>query len=250
MDETDQQPEIDERLADLRRRRAEAADVLAESLLDLWLRQRRAKREGRPWPPPDWLPPFPEPPKPPKVPKPKPERMRPPAMIRTYRDADEADLEGVVPLLAPLGVTRAELAEPVNRMFVVQEHKGQFTGVGVLDRHGPVGVLRGLVVEPKARLVTHGSYLAIHLLKRAHVDRLLHVYALGVVPQFLERLGFTALERAEVPGLVRSLPGLAGATLPLFEVRPRPDGAKRPNSRHYPKTLTELLTAPGPRSTR
>ena len=52
------------------------------------------------------------------------------------------------------------------------------------------------------------------------------------------------------PELVRSLPGLAGATVPLFEARPRPDGAKRPNSRHYPKTLSELLTAPEPRAPR
>jgi len=36
----------EERLADLRRRRAEAADVLAETLLDLWLRERRARREA------------------------------------------------------------------------------------------------------------------------------------------------------------------------------------------------------------
>ena len=36
----------EERLADLRRRRAEAADVLAETLLDLWLRERRARRDA------------------------------------------------------------------------------------------------------------------------------------------------------------------------------------------------------------
>lgn len=35
----------EERLADLRRRRAEAADVLAETLLDLWIADRRASRE-------------------------------------------------------------------------------------------------------------------------------------------------------------------------------------------------------------
>jgi hypothetical protein len=34
----------EERLADLRRRRDEAADVLAETLLDMWLRERRAQR--------------------------------------------------------------------------------------------------------------------------------------------------------------------------------------------------------------
>lgn len=57
-------PEADERLADLRRRRAEAVDVLAESLLDIWLReQRRAKRARRPWPPTDWVPPLLKPPK-------------------------------------------------------------------------------------------------------------------------------------------------------------------------------------------
>ena len=36
----------EERLADLRRRRAEAADVLAETLLDIWLQDRRARREA------------------------------------------------------------------------------------------------------------------------------------------------------------------------------------------------------------
>ena len=35
----------EERLVDLRRRRAEAADVLAETLLDIWLQDRRARRE-------------------------------------------------------------------------------------------------------------------------------------------------------------------------------------------------------------
>ena len=34
----------EERLAELRRRRTEAADVLAETLLDLWLAERRARR--------------------------------------------------------------------------------------------------------------------------------------------------------------------------------------------------------------
>jgi len=42
----DETESADERLADLRRRRAEAADVLAETLLDLWLRERRARREA------------------------------------------------------------------------------------------------------------------------------------------------------------------------------------------------------------
>ena len=46
MDEIGPQPEVDERLADLRRRRVEAADVLAETLLDVYLRGRQAKRAG------------------------------------------------------------------------------------------------------------------------------------------------------------------------------------------------------------
>lgn len=36
----------EERMADLRRRRAEAADVLAETLLDAWLTDRRARRDA------------------------------------------------------------------------------------------------------------------------------------------------------------------------------------------------------------
>jgi len=57
-------PEADERFADLQRRRADAADVPAESLLDIWLRdQRRAKRARRPWPPNACVPPLPKSPK-------------------------------------------------------------------------------------------------------------------------------------------------------------------------------------------
>lgn len=41
--------EVDERLADLRRP-VEAADVLAETLLDIYLCGRQAKRAGKPWP--------------------------------------------------------------------------------------------------------------------------------------------------------------------------------------------------------
>jgi len=244
------EPAIDARLADLRRRRAEAVDVLSETLLDMYLKKRQADRAGRVWPPPE----APQPPAPKvlkeRVAKPQPVRVRPPAMIRKYRDALEADLDVVAPLLAWHGFTREELVAPVNRLFVIQEHHEQFTAVGILDKHGPVGVLRALVVEPKDRRVTHGSYLAIHLLKRAHHERLLYVYALGIAPDFLNALGFTTVERATVPELVLSLPGLAGATLPVFEAQPRRDGAKRPNSRHYPKTLTQLLAAPERRNVR
>jgi hypothetical protein len=44
MDAPDEQPKIDERLADLRRRRAEVVDVLAETILEMWLQGRRAAR--------------------------------------------------------------------------------------------------------------------------------------------------------------------------------------------------------------
>jgi hypothetical protein len=44
--EPNAKPSADERLADLRRRRAEAADVLAETLLDMWLSERRARRDA------------------------------------------------------------------------------------------------------------------------------------------------------------------------------------------------------------
>ena len=38
----------EERLAELRRRRREAADVLAETLLNLWLKERRAAQSEVP----------------------------------------------------------------------------------------------------------------------------------------------------------------------------------------------------------
>lgn len=268
MDETEPQPEVDERLADLRRRRAEAADVLAESLLDMWLREQRAKRARRtgrpardcePVPPetaaaseaPEPAMPLPErePSAPRQLPRKRkratePPHLRPPRMYRRYDDATADDLDLVAPLLAPHGLTRQDLAAPANRIFVVQRVMREITGAGVLDKHGPVGVLRAVVIAPKVRRLTHGSLLATQLLKRAHYERVLNVYALGLVPEFLDALGFAEMQRADVPRQVLALPGLAGSTLPIFEIAPRADGAIRTRSRRYPKTLTELFATP------
>lgn len=269
MDETEPQPEVDERLADLRRRRAEAADVLAESLLDIWLREQRAKRArrtGRPAPesepvqsdpaaPSEAAPepamalPDREPSAPRQLPRKRkrvsePPHLRPPWMYRRYHDATADDLDLVAPLLAPHGLTRQDLAAPANRIFVVQRVTREITGVGVLDKHGPVGVLRAVVVASNVRRLTHGSLLATQLLKRAHYERVLNVYALGLVPEFLDALGFAEMQRADVPKQVLALPGLAGATVPIFEIAPRADGAIRTRSRRYPKTLTELFATP------
>jgi N-acetylglutamate synthase-like GNAT family acetyltransferase len=259
MDETEPPPEVDERLA----------DVLAESLLDIWLREQRAKRArrtGRPAPESEPVPPDPtapseaapepampiperEPSAPRQLPRKRkrasqPQHLRPPWMYRRYHDATADDLDLVAPLLAPQGLTRQDLAAPANRIFVVQRVTREVTGVGVLDKHGPVGVLRAVVVAPKVRRLTHGSLLATQLLKRVHYERVLNVYALGLVPEFLDALGFAELQRADVPRLVFALPGLAGSTLPIFEIAPRADGAIRTRSRRYPKTLTELLAMP------
>ena len=174
----------------------------------------------------------------------QPPHLRPPWMYRRYHDATADDLALVAPLLAPHGLTRQDLAAPANRIFVVQRVTREVTGVGVLDKHGPVGVLRAVVIAPKVRRLTHGSLLATQLLKRAHYERVLNVYALGLVPEFLDALGFAELQRADVPRLVLALPGLAGSTLPIFEIAPRADGAIRTRSRRYPKTLTELLAMP------
>lgn len=249
MDEIEPQPDVEERLADLRRRRVEAADVLAETLLDIYLRGRQAKRAGKPWPPYEPLPPpMPDPPKA-RAPKPPPKRARP-GLVRKYRLPVEADLDLIVPLVAAHGLTRDELLSQVNRYFVIQEHEGRFLGVGVLDRHGPVGVVRALVIKPDLRRAGHGSFLALHLLKQAYQDKLLFVYGTGAAPGFFEDLGFKAIDRASVPEMVLSLPGLAGTTQPIFEMKPRADGAKRPRRSRPPTTLTELLSAPERRSRR
>jgi hypothetical protein len=123
----------------------------------------------------------------------------------------------------------------------------EVTGVGVLDKHGPVGVLRAVVIAPKVRRLTHGSLLATQLLKRAHYERVLNVYALGLVPEFLDALGFAEMQRADVPKQVLALPGLAGATVPIFEIAPRVDGAIRTRSRRYPKTCTGPAPSRHPR---
>lgn len=164
-----------------------------------------------------------------------PPHPRPPKMHRTYREPTEADLAIAERLLSPLGLTREVPDAPVNRIFLVQRAEDAVTAIGVLDKHGPVGVLRGVGVEPRVRRLTHGTLLATQLLKRAHYERIVYVYAAGVVPDFLDALGFVEVKRTDLPRQTLALPGLAGSTLPIFEMKTRKDGALRANAGGTPR---------------
>ena len=239
MDEPAHEPEIDERLADLRRRRAEAVDVLAETLLDMYLQGRRAAREGRPWPPALATAPAPKP-RPVKLPKGPPRRV--------HRFAEQQDLEVVRVLLAATWFPSAELDEQLGggrRLCVVLELGGVIIGAAVLDEHGDVGVLRALSIDPPYRRRRHGTALAAFVIRLAYEHGLGSVYAAAASQWFLEEVGFQHIERVLLPRAALHLPSLAKvpAAAYIFEITPSVNGTRTPR-RMVPRTLSELLAQP------
>ncbi len=239
MDEPAHEPEVDERLADLRRRRAEAVDVLAETLLDMYLQGRRAAREGRPWPPALATAPAPKL-RPVKLPKGPPRRV--------HRFAEQQDLEVVRVLLAATWFPSAELDEQLGggrRLCVVLELGGVIIGAAVLDEHGDVGVLRALSIDPPYRRRRHGTALAAFVIRLAYEHGLGSVYAAASSQWFLEEVGFQHIERVLLPRAALHLPSLAKvpAAAYIFEITPSVNGTRTPR-RMVPRTLSELLAQP------
>jgi N-acetylglutamate synthase-like GNAT family acetyltransferase len=233
-----------EYLAELRKRREITTNVISEPQRDARERQVHTTREVRPWPTPAPPPPPSAPKRPPRAARPKrtePLHLRPPVMYRSYRNLAYDDLTLAVSWLSPLGLRPEEFVAPPNRWFVAQRVHGKIVGLGVFETYPPVGVLRAVVIDPGARRLTHGSYLASHLVRRAHQEKLTAVFAPGLHEKFLEDLGFVAVSRASVGTAVLQSPAFIDSTQPIYAVDVRPDGLRRPYSRRLPRTIVELL---------
>lgn len=229
--------EISERLADLRRRRSEAADVIAEALLDMWRNEQRAKRSGA------WTPP----------PEPKPDPVESPRLVRgpdtptrrVFRDIERADRDTAMELLRATWFPVEELdVEPPRgmRRRMVFKHGRTLAGVAILDDYGHDAVLRAVVIRPTLRRRKHGSALVAALVRRAWDNGVSRIFAAAPTPWFVEELGFEHRKRAELSESVKALPGLidAPARAHFFEMTPSAMGTRAPR-RMVPKSALEFL---------
>lgn len=227
---------------DIQRRIDEAADILAETLVDMWRAKTRAELDGRTSPPAGA--PMPAPSEP--IDSPgllKPDRDAP--LRRVFRPLDRYDRREVHKLLARTRFPGSELAnEPVDgRRHRVMLHLGRYLlGVAVVDEYGDIAVLRAIAVRKTYRRQGHGRALAAHVVRRTYETGVGRVYCVAAKPWFVEEIGFEYRERATVPEDAARLAGIVDAppgTL-VFELTPTKDGHRTPR-RMFPSSATELL---------
>jgi GNAT superfamily N-acetyltransferase len=219
-----------ERLDDLRGRRSEAANVLAEALLDMWRKEQRAKRSGA-WPPP--------------TPESTPAVASEPPASRAFRDYDPTDAELVRSLLEETWFSATELeGEPAGgqRHRVVLTFGRTRLGIAILDVHGEVAVLRAIAIRPSHRRRRHGTALAEFVIRVAHALGVVRLYTVAASPWFVEEVGFEFRDRALLPADVLMLPGLAEvpSAATVFELVPTRDG-RRELRRMVPTSALEVL---------
>lgn len=224
----------EERRADIQRRIDEAADIMAETLIDMWKAKTRAELDGRP----------------PK-PEPTPEApVRSPGLVlgpprREFIDIEHLANKVVMKLLAETWFPVSELpGEPVGgkRYRVVLQYGGQLVGVAVFDEYGDAAVLRAIAVRKTYRRQRHARALAAHLTRRAYKNGVGRIYCAAATPWFVEEIGFEFRERAALPEDAARLAGIidAPSAALIFELTPSATGYRRPR-RMYPRSATALL---------
>jgi amino-acid N-acetyltransferase len=122
--------------------------------------------------------------------------MTPSAAIRP---ADSDDLSSVARLLQTAGLPTADLASAHEFQSWVLEERGSVLGVVGLERFGRAALLRSLAVAPEYRKRGLGQELVARLEHDAQAQGIEQLVLLTETAQdFFKRLGYTAIDRAEV----------------------------------------------------
>lgn len=105
-------------------------------------------------------------------------------------------------VLSAAALPTADLAEPNVAMYVATL-AGDPVGVGGLELHGPVGLLRSVAVEPDRRGEGLGSEICQRLEARAAAAGVETLYLLTTSARaFFADRGYEAVERASVPAAI------------------------------------------------
>ena len=117
----------------------------------------------------------------------------------TIDTADQADLEAVRGLLTDAGLPVDGLMQVPTSLFVARVGD-QVVGAVALERHGPDGLLRSLVVDPAQRGAGIGSALADAAEREAARQGLAGVYLLTETAEgFFAGRGYDTIPRDGAP---------------------------------------------------
>jgi arsenate reductase len=123
----------------------------------------------------------------------------------TLRPAVEADRRTVAELLVEAKLPVDGLEEQFGDGYVIAELDGRVVGAGGIEVHGKYGLLRSVVVREEARGRGLGPLIVNDRLRWSARTGLRAVYLLTIdIPEFFEHIGFTAMDRAEMPDEIQS----------------------------------------------
>jgi amino-acid N-acetyltransferase len=95
--------------------------------------------------------------------------------------------------------TFAEICENV-RDFVVLEEQGQIVGCGALHLYGShLSEIRSITVHPSQQGTGGGRLLVKALFVQARKHRVSCIFLLTRIPEFFARLGFSVVQREDIP---------------------------------------------------
>jgi amino-acid N-acetyltransferase len=123
--------------------------------------------------------------------------------VRKALMSDLPALLGIINSYARQGImlprTEFEMAENIRDFSVVFSGE-TFVGCGALHFYGPShGEVRSLAVSPDAKQSGIGRALVDALEREAKAQSLESIFAFTYVPGFFRKLGFTEVERGELP---------------------------------------------------
>lgn len=138
-----------------------------------------------------------------------------------FRPAAPEDLRQVQRLLSAAGLPLAGLDQ--TSLFVADDESGQVIGVIGYERHGSVGLLRSLVVDPARRGAGLGAFLLESGLQEMRRAGLREAYGLTeTIAPWLDHLGWTARARADLPAALQASKELQGACAESAKAFSRP----------------------------
>jgi arsenate reductase (thioredoxin) len=126
-------------------------------------------------------------------------------LFPAIRPAGPEDYEAAVSLLSRSGLDEPGLPEQFGTGYAIALTRSEMVGLAGIERHGTLGLLRSVAVEPSKRGLGIAERLVGNRLESARSEGLNAVYLLTTgAAGYFERLGFARVDREAAPDQIRA----------------------------------------------